>query len=382
MMKIRIRHITLLIVLALPTLLARTPDSSARAQTEGYVASLEPVLGLIQHQTALDDPRDLASWHTVTETILVGEGDRIRTDGDGLAYLTFFEGVETDIQASTLVVVSTLILPDETDESFDISLDVLVGTTFNSVEAVLDAGDRFEIHTPGATAVVRGTRWWTIVTPAGESAFATERGRVQIIPNVRVTPVVATATPPPAESTPEEGPTALPGEPAEAVGAAPPPAVSAAATGFLTEGAAILTDRNGDVIDYAEHLDLPERPERDSIQRSLVAPDCGDGVCRLRERITCRVDCLDQIELPGCGDGVCDLESGEDLLVCAADCGPWAGDSCGDGVCDTSESGLTCPADCAPDQYFSPIRPQECGNGTCDVTESALNCPADCARRP
>jgi hypothetical protein len=362
-MKTWVRTITLLVTLIpwLSVLAAHPAHTSARVETEDYIASLEPVLGLIQHQTAQDDPRELANWQTVTEPILVAEGDRIRTGSEGLAYLTFFEGVETEIHASTLVVVSTLILPDDADETFNISLDVLVGTTFSSVDAVLDAEDRFEVNTPGATAVVRGTRWWTIVTPAGESAFATARGRIQIVPHL------------------------APGMPAPlpdaAAPAAPSIAESAAATGFLAEGAAILTDRYGDVIDYAENVDLPERPERASILKALVAPDCGDGVCRLRERFTCPVDCLDRVELPGCGDGTCDLEAGEDLLVCAADCGPWAGDSCGDGICDTGESGLTCPADCAPGQYFSPVRPEDCGNGTCDTAETALNCPADCARR-
>jgi hypothetical protein len=359
-MKIRVRYITLLMLLC-AALIPRLPVLGA--QPEGYVASLEPVLGLIQHQTAQDDPRELAGWHTVTEPILVAEGDRIRTGSTGLAYLTFFEGVETEIHASTLLVVSTLILPDDADETFNISLDVLVGTTFNSVDAVLDAEDRFEVNTPGATAVVRGTRWWAVVTPAGESAFATARGRIQIVPH-RV-PVMA-APPPDAHAEP------------------PPAAAEQSATSaadFLAEGAAMLTDRHGSVLDYAEHVDLPERPERASIVKALVAPDCGDGVCRLRERFTCPVDCLDRVKLPGCGDGTCDLEAGEDLMVCAADCGPWAGDSCGDGTCGTGESGLTCPADCAPGQYFSPFRPQDCGNGTCDTAETALNCPADCARR-
>jgi hypothetical protein len=375
-MTIRKCLLTLGVGLAL-FLIARLPAAypNALAQTDHYVATLDPVLGLIQHQTAQDDPRDLASWHTLSEPILVSEGDRIRTGSGGLAYLTFFEGVETEIHESTLVVVSTLVLPDDTDQAFDISLDVLVGMVFTSVDAILDNGDRFEIHTPGASAVVRGTRWYTVVTPTGESAFATERGRIQVIRN-RLTPPTATA--PPVVAAPPTA-TALPGAAAPPVAAAPPPEAAmsaAAAPNFLSAGAAVLTDPYGTVLDYAENFQLPERPDRATIRKALVAPDCGDGVCKLREHISCPVDCLDQVELPGCGDGTCDIAAGEDLLVCAADCGPWAGDSCGNGTCDPGENGVACPSDCG--QEFRPFQPEACGNGTCDPSESALNCPADC----
>ena len=149
----------------------------AYARQSDPLASLEPVQGLVQIQTAE------GAWETVTETILVAEGDIIRTSGDGLAYLTFFDGAETEIGPSTLVVVSTLDLPD--DGTVDITLDVLVGTTLTNIDVALDASDRFEIHTPGATAVVRGTRWLTVVAPDGSASFFTERGQVQILPHIR-----------------------------------------------------------------------------------------------------------------------------------------------------------------------------------------------------
>jgi hypothetical protein len=66
------------------------------------------------------------------------------------------------------------------------------------------------------------------------------------------------------------------------------------------------------------------------------------------------------------------------MLVCGADCGPWAGEACGNGVCDADESGITCPVDCEAGEYFRPISPALCGNGICDPTESALNCREDC----
>jgi hypothetical protein len=149
----------------------------AHARQDNALASLEPVQGLVQILT------DSGDWETVTDTILVSEGDSIRTSGDGMAYLTFFDGIETEIGASTLVVVSTMDLPE--DGPVNVTLDVLVGNTLTNIDVALDSADRFEIHTPGATAVVRGTRWWTIVEPNGSASFVTERGEVQIVPHIR-----------------------------------------------------------------------------------------------------------------------------------------------------------------------------------------------------
>jgi hypothetical protein len=343
-------------VLILPGQVHQQP--AAAAQT---LASLDPVQGLIQHQTASENPQDPQSWHTVTQRILISEGDKIRTDGVGLAYLTFFEGIQSEIQPNTLVVVSTLVLPE--DGNMDVSLDVLVGTLYSTVEATLDAGERFEIHTPGATAAIRGTKWWTIVSPNGISQFATESGVVEIISHEPLKP----------RATPEPTPTLEPGETPEPMAVGAPPMLVPQGM-ELRADMGMLADRSGALDRLTLPMSIPERPQRSPLARAT----CGDGVCLPRERITCRVDCLDSIDLPTCGNGLCEPEANEDLLVCGADCGPWAGEQCGNGTCDQDESGITCPADCEPGRYFSPIIPALCGNGVCDPTESALNCSEDC----
>lgn len=333
------------------------------------LASLDPVSGLVQYQTAHDDPQDPAAWQTLSGPVLAGEGDRIRTDSAGLAYLTFFEGIQTEIRANTLVVVSTLVLAAE--DPLNVSLDVLVGTTFTTIDAALGPNDRFEIHTPGATAAVRGTRWWTFVEPNGDATFATEAGRVDIFlhrflaaaPAVGEAPDVAAGEAPAEDSAPE-------GAAPPAAAARPRAAASVGAGGFVG------VSRAGTRLADARVTTLPSR-ERLPI-RKLAPASCGDGVCRPVERRLCPVDCVNRAELTACGDGVCDPDAGESLLVCGTDCGPFAGESCGDGSCDADESGLTCPADCSADQYFSPVNTALCGNGVCDPTESALRCPADC----
>jgi hypothetical protein len=332
-----------------------------------YVASLEPVQGIIQIQTAQDDPQDAQSWRVITEATPIAEGDRIRTGRGGLAYLTFFEGVEVEIRESALVVVSTLLLPTDTDPAFDITVDVLVGSMITDIEAMMDAEDRFEVHTPGATSVVRGTRWWTVVTPDGEAAFAVERGDVLVIPHLRREEIVEAA----------------PAQPSNGQATEEAPMVAAAAptstTSELAPGMGVLTDPYGAILDTEADIQFPAETTDGMFSLPLPGPGCGDGICGADEVTACAIDCLDRLTLASCGNGVCETDQGEDLLVCDSDCGPWAGDSCGDGTCQSDESGLTCAADCAPDDYFDPIDPAQCGNAICDATESTLNCPADCA---
>lgn len=318
-----------------------------QAQAE-VVASLDPLQGLVQHQAADADPQDPASWQPVIRRTIVREGDRVRTSAEGMAYLRFFDGVETEIGPNTLVVVSTLDLPGD-DDRFNISLDLLLGNIFNSVDVALDTDDRFEIHTPGATAVVRGTQWWSVVHNDGSSEFSSEDGVVTIIPHrarpdlpARVESVMDMMSP--FEMRPGDNTFAMP---------------------------------SGEMMPAPERIRLPDRP-------AVVAlsPTCGDGICRPRERVTCPYDCRDEIELESCGNGTCELAAGEDMMMCPTDCAPFSGRACGNGTCDADESGITCAADCARDRYFQPPAAEMCGNGTCEPTESALNCAADCAPRP
>lgn len=350
---------------------------TATAQDE-MIASLDPVQGIVQYQPATANPQDDGSWTILHGPVLVSAGDRIRTNRDGLAYLTFFEGVETQIGPNTLVVVSTLDLSDVANENFDISLDVLLGTTLTAIDVTLDADDRFEIHTPGATAVVRGTVWWTLVHQDGSAEFESVEGAFGIVPHVPVAlPVMAAVAPAQdegdAEAVAEEATDAALGAAADA--RARDPAVAAVWDTWIAFDPGVTSWFGPDGV-KREDLEAIRLPD---MQRALPPSDtCGDQVCQSFELSSCPIDCTAWLDLSACGNGVCEPDANEDLLLCAADCGPYAGAACGDGTCAADESGVTCPTDCAPDQYFSPVMGALCGNGTCDVTESSLTCAADC----
>lgn len=327
---------------------------SAAAQAQ-MIAVLDPLSGVVQHQSLDADPQDPAAWTTLTGPVLVAEGDRIRTGRAGRAYLTFFEGAETEIGPATLVVVSTLILDDLANQNFNITLDVLLGVTLTTIDVTLDADDRFEVHTPGATAVVRGTKWWTLVHQDGSVEFEGVEGVFGVVPlPPPLPPGVVPA--PPLEVTPGQRLEQLWDSWVE---------LQPGVTGYFAP--------DGTPLGSLTAIRLPELPP---IQP--LSPTCGDGVCQPGETESCTIDCLDQMAMAACGDGLCQPEANEDLIVCPADCSPYAGAFCGNGTCESDESGITCPADCAPDQYFGTRIAELCGDGLCSLTESSLSCPADC----
>ncbi|MCD4686781.1 MAG: FecR family protein [Anaerolineae bacterium] len=310
-----------------------TPITTARQ--DDHVASLDPVTGLVQVQTHAGDPHDEDAWLPVISPVLVTEGDRIRTDQFGLAFLTFFEGVEIEIRGDSFIVVSTLDMHDMVNDNFELTVDILIGTILTNVEVSLDANDRFEIHTPGATAVVRGTQWWTSVRGDGSTGFEGVNGTVTIVPT-------------------------QPG----------------ASSYNLQAGETILFAASGTELPAPPSLNIPP-PQTPAL--SLGGGDvCGDGQCGTFELAACPYDCRDSIDLSSCGNGMCEPDRNESYLICPVDCPIYPGAVCGNGSCDADESGITCPTDCGPDEYFDPADPALCGNGMCDTGESALNCAIDC----
>ena len=97
--------ISSLVLIAAFLVLFTTPAPTSGRQNA--IAALDPVQGLIQWRSA-DSTED--TWTTVTRAQLVQEGDWIRTDNLGLAYLTFFEGIETEILPDTVVRVAGTVI--------------------------------------------------------------------------------------------------------------------------------------------------------------------------------------------------------------------------------------------------------------------------------
>ena len=234
------------------------------------VASLDPLQGLVQHK-----PAEAAenAWETVAARRLVGEGDWIRTNAEGLATVTFFEGVSTDIWTNSLIQISQLDLRDEAH--FAVSVDITVGETLSRVEGMAGSDSSYEVHTPNAVVAVRGTEFWVRVLPDGVTEVMVVSGAVSVAGLNPAGEVVSEM---------------------------------AVETGFQ-----VTVSPDGAVGPVGEITTLPEPPP----PAPLAPATCGDGLCAQRE--DCPLDCH---EFPGCGDGECALSAGEDVVTCPADCLP------------------------------------------------------------
>lgn len=117
------------------------------------------------------------SFLTVTGTQIVATGDEIRTDATGQAVLTFFTGTEVTIQPGTDLTV-TAFEPTGQGGSV-ITLEQSVGETLHSVELVADSQSRYELVTPTAQLIVRGTAFSVQVAEDGTTDVAVTQGVVQ-----------------------------------------------------------------------------------------------------------------------------------------------------------------------------------------------------------
>ncbi|MFC2021035.1 FecR domain-containing protein, partial [Chloroflexota bacterium] len=106
----------------------------------------------------------------------VGAG--IKTGPDSHALVTFFEGSTTKLEPNTYLEIRQLEEGDE--QSSTIILKQWLGRTWNRVVKMTDSGSRYEIETPSATAIVRGTLFTTDVKETGFTTISTTEGLVSV----------------------------------------------------------------------------------------------------------------------------------------------------------------------------------------------------------
>ena len=264
-----------LLAAALPNVALKPP--SAEGQAANPVASLDPIQGMVQIRKADAAETD---WRTITQTDLVEQGDWIRTDNVGLALLTFFEGVQSEVLQDTLLRVEEFQATPAADGStanFQVTLELGVGAMHHQINQVLDPQSRFEMFTPSAFITVRGTNFWTASTWEGESWIKTLDGFVQtnlILPGGQI-----------------------------------------GNASLIPAGDALNTFPNGTQSGVGPITTLPEYP-----QAAALAPaTCGNGICEAGESGVCNLDCL---AVPSCGDAICQADLGEGPANCAQDCVP------------------------------------------------------------
>jgi len=105
-------------------------------------------------------------------------GTTVSTSEGGSAVLTFFEGSELQLEGSTTVVITEVSEAD--NGAIAITLTQLAGDTWSHVTKMIDRYSRYEIHTPSAVALVRGTRFLTQVDNNGQTKVETAEGLVSV----------------------------------------------------------------------------------------------------------------------------------------------------------------------------------------------------------
>jgi hypothetical protein len=110
-------------------------------------------------------PSGAVGWQSVPTRQDVRAGDRVRTGTSASARLLYFEGTVTEVGPETGLIVQRLQRSPE--GSLVASLYQAVGSTVSRVVQLVDPSASFEVETPAATALVRGTMPEVIVGPDG-----------------------------------------------------------------------------------------------------------------------------------------------------------------------------------------------------------------------
>ena len=103
-------------------------------------------------------------------------GDTITTGDNGSAKLTFFEGSVMEIKANSEILVNEL--STATTGSTTVSLMEQVGSTINRIGKLVDSSSKYEVETPAAVAVVRGTVFDLLVQQNGTTTVKAEEDSV------------------------------------------------------------------------------------------------------------------------------------------------------------------------------------------------------------
>jgi len=119
-----------------------------------------------------------ASTNTVNATkgMELSVGDTITTGNNGSASLTFFDGSVMEIKANSEILINEL--STATSGSTSVSLMEQVGSTVNRIGKLVDSSSKYEVETPAAVAVVRGTVFDFLVLQNGTTTVKAEQDSV------------------------------------------------------------------------------------------------------------------------------------------------------------------------------------------------------------
>jgi ferric-dicitrate binding protein FerR (iron transport regulator) len=108
---------------------------------------------------------------------IVGVGDTIRTGDKGRARITFFaDGTDTELLPNTEYRISEF---KGNNDSFQLTVEVLIGQTTQRLGRILDASSSYNIRTQGMTMAARGTVFAVRVEADGRAGMLVREGTVE-----------------------------------------------------------------------------------------------------------------------------------------------------------------------------------------------------------
>jgi len=116
------------------------------------------------------------TWTNAAAGTKLQVGDSLKTGSNGSAVLLFFDGSSMEVKASSQILVNELSIASAGSTS--VGLKELVGSTVNRVGKLVDSASKYEVDTPAAAAVVRGTVFDMLVQQNGDTTVKAEQDSV------------------------------------------------------------------------------------------------------------------------------------------------------------------------------------------------------------
>ena len=113
------------------------------------------------------------SWENVTDTVVVKEGNGIKTGNDSWALITFDDGTTVELEPNTEVSVTEL-------TNTHITVWQQVGRTWSGIKKLVGPLTQVQVETPSAAALVRGTLIDVVVDNLGNTIVSALEGVIEV----------------------------------------------------------------------------------------------------------------------------------------------------------------------------------------------------------
>ena len=153
---------------------AALPGASSPSSASAPDCALTIVTGTVEIQTA-----GSTIWQEGIDGMTLEDGTRVKTAPQSMAVLAFFEGSAIELEANTEVEIEQVEQVEQVKEAYTlILLKQWLGRTWSRVVELTHPSSRYEIQTPSACAMVRGTSFLTAVDDVGSTQVQVAEGLV------------------------------------------------------------------------------------------------------------------------------------------------------------------------------------------------------------